>query len=168
MKGKFKAKAKAWILGETSTGGEEIAVEFDVLTEGAEYSVLTWRGYFTDAAWERTIESLRHMGWKGDNLANLEGLDTNEVELVVEEEEYNGKIQTKVRWVNRASGLNVKAPLTEDRKRSFAASMKDKIRAMEAAKGNRNTATTQRQTQRPQLPSGPPEPPPIGDEDLPF
>lgn len=167
MKGKFKAKAKTWGLGEASTGNKEVAVLFDILDEAAEFSALTWRGHFSDAAWERTVESLRICGWEGDDLTKLEGLDKNEVELVVEEEEYEGKTQTKVRWVNRIGSLNIKAPLEGDKLKSFAAAMQSKIRAFDASKGRKRTnATGAQPSTSPSHRS--PEPPPLTDDNIPF
>lgn len=161
MQGKFRAKAKTWDLGETSTGKEQVAVEFQILTEGAEYSTITWYGYFTEDTWQRTIESLRYMGWKGENLEDLSGLDANEVELEVGEEEYQGKTQTKVKWVNRAGGLNLKAPLSPERKKSFAAQMSQKIRALDASQGNRKPSQNGVKP-----PAARPEPPPHTDNDF--
>jgi hypothetical protein len=167
MKGKFKARAKTglWGLGATSSGNKEVAVLFDILDESAEYSSLTWRGYLSDAAFERTIESLRICGWEGDDLSKLEGLDKNEVELVVEEEEYEGKIQTKVRWVNRLGSLSIKAPLEGDQLKSFAAAMQSRIRALDASKGKKTNGASKPSSPPP---SGPPEPPPLTDADIPF
>jgi hypothetical protein len=166
MKGRFKARAKAgqWGLGESNAGNEQIAVVFDILTEGAEYSNLTWYGSFSDGAVERTITSLRYMGWESNDLEKLEGLDKNEVELVVEEEEYEGKTRTKVAWVNRAGALNLKAPLSAERTKSFAAAMRDRIKAIDAAKGQKTAA----KSTGPKPPAGPPEPPPVTDADIPF
>jgi hypothetical protein len=160
MKGKFRAKAKEWGLGESSTGKEQIAVSFDILTEGAEFSTITWYGYFTEDTWQRTLESLRIMGWTGTDFEqDLVGLDTNEVELVVAEEEFDGKVRTKVQWVNRVGGLNIKAPLTLERTKAFAATMRDRIKAFDATKGSRPA---------PKPAGRPPEPPPHNDADIPF
>lgn len=137
----YRAKAKTWGLGESGTGKEQVAVEFDVLTEGAAEKNLVWYGYFTDATLERTIESLRYMGWKGDDPSDgLPGLDANEVDIVVEDEEYEGKTYAKVQWVNRPGGLALKAPLSEEKAKAFGASMRERIRAIDASKGERKVA----------------------------
>jgi hypothetical protein len=166
MKGTFRAKAKSWGLGESGTGKEQIAINFDILTEGAEFKSLNWYGYFTEDALERTVESMRHCGWTGVDVADLSGLDTNEVDLVVDEEEYQGKLQTKVKWVNRVGGLALKAPLTDERAKAFGAALRDKIKALDAGKSSRPAAA------RPALSSRggalPPEPPPHQDADIPF
>jgi hypothetical protein len=166
MRGTYRAKAVSWDLGETDNKNEQIAVEFEILTPDAEMPRLTWYGFFTEKTWERTIESLRYMGWEGDDLGNLSALGTNEVDLVVDEEEYNGKVQTRVRWVNRPGGLNLKAPMSPERRVAFAAQMRSKIRGLEASKGQR--APAQRQA-HPNAPGGRrEEPPPHTELDIPF
>lgn len=138
----YKARATSGILGETQGGKPEVAIAFSILTPGASHSSLTWHGYFTEATEARTIESLRIAGWRGDDLSQFaDGYDfpaeAPEVELVVEDEEYEGKVRTKVQWVNRAGGPAVKTPLTGDKAKAFAAAMRDKFRAHDAANGKR-------------------------------
>jgi hypothetical protein len=160
MKGIFRGKARSWGLGESKSGKEQVGVEFEILTPDAEFKTLTWYGYFTEKTLDRTIESLRIMGWTGNDLEQLSGLDTNEVDLVVDEEEYEGKLHTKVQWVNRVGGLQIKAPLSPEKTRSFAAAMKDRIKAIDAAGGLRAKPA--------KSPVIPPEPPPLTDDDLHF
>lgn len=134
---RYRARAKTWGLGETDKGTEQVAVEFEILTENAEMNHIVWYGYFSEKTWERTVESLRACGWEGADLTDLQGLEKNEVELVIEDEEYNGNPVAKVRWVNRPGGLALKAPLTGERARSFAATMREQIKAMDAAGGRK-------------------------------
>lgn len=104
------------------------------VTEG-EYADETVRfdGWFTEKTAERIIESLNYCGWTGDDLAQfsdggLHGLDTNDVELVIEMEDYHGtdekylgKQFPKVQWINRLGGrgLNVKSAMTPDAAAAF-------------------------------------------------
>jgi hypothetical protein len=168
----YRGKAKEWAMSEASTGKPMLVVLFDVLTEGATEKSLTWRGFFTDATADRTIESLRAMGFEGDDLSTLEGLDKNEVDLVVEDEEYTdpetGQVRAvpKVQWVNRPRALSVKTVMEGDKLRSFAAEMKARFRAVDAAAGKR---TPSKPAAAP-AGAGPktPEPPPLTDADMPF
>lgn len=165
----YRAKAKSAALGESSKGNEQVAVEFQVLTEGASHDTLIWYGYFTDATVDRTIQSLRYMGWEGDDLSNLQGIDKNEVDLVVEDETYEGQTFAKVQWVNKPGGLALKAPLSPERAQSFAAKMRERIKAIDAAGGKRATSSAPKPQQQSVPPSlAQPEPPPISDADLPF
>lgn len=162
----YRAKAAQGILGETSGGKPEVAVAFNILTPDATHAQLTWHGYFTEATQDRTIESLRIAGWKGDDLTDFaDGFDfpadAPEVDLVVEDEEYEGKTRTKVKWVNRAGGIAVKTPLVGEKAKAFAASMKGAFRAFDAANGKRTASKPPSADKRP-------EPPPLSDADIPF
>jgi hypothetical protein len=96
-------------LGESKTGTRFIRVPVTITTEGAQKGkTIDWYGYLTDRTQERTIEALEHcfgIDWNWDNI-NFAG---QEVEVVVEQEEYNGKTSFKAKWLNnpnfdRASG----------------------------------------------------------------
>lgn len=173
----YRAKAKEWTMAEASTGTVMIVVLFDILTEGAEEKSLTWRGYFGEKSTDRTIESLRHMGFEGDDLTQLEGLDRNEVDLTVEDEEYtdaeSGEVKTsaKVQWVNKPKALSVKKVLEGDSLKSFAAQMKAAFRAVDASNGKRTSAPPKPAATPSTGQSGGlrrPEPPPLTDKDIPF
>lgn len=163
----LRSKAHDWTLGEHGDGGM-VAVSFKAKdTDGLE-KFMQWRGFFTEKTAERTIESLRAMGFEGDDISTLAerggGLDKNEVELVVEDEEYEGKTYARVQFINKPRGAAVKTPLVGDKAKAFAASLKAKFHAHDAAAGKR--VSTKPGTAAPQ--GGPPEPPPLTDADLPF
>jgi hypothetical protein len=171
---KYLARAASWDLGETAKGGEQIAVQFEILTEGAEFGTITWHGYFTDKSWEITIKALRTMGWLGTDLSLIEGLNTNDVELVIEDETYDGQTFPKVKWVNRVGGLALKAPLSEEKRKAFAAMMRDKIKAFDATSDAPPPKQQPKAQPKPaqRRPAGPPPddfgPPPMSDDDIPF
>lgn len=193
----YRAKAHSWVFGKTSAGKPQVAVSFDVLVEVPENEKrLTWYGHFTDLTFNRTIEALQHMGWvanpeagvTGEDLRELdEGgpgrLDVNEVDLVVEDEEYQGNWSVKVQFVNRAgSGAAVKDRMEPGEVASFAQQVRRKIRAMKAGSGQpvaapqrqaapaRAAAPARSSTPRPSpaMPPAQPEPPPLQDDDIPF
>lgn len=162
----LRSKAQEWTLGESESGKVYLAVSFKVKDTDGEEKFLGWRGFFTDATTERTIESMRAMGFEGDDMTNLVGLDKNEVDLVVEDEEYEGKTYARVQWVNKPRGPMVKTVLEGDKAKAFAASMKAAFRAHDAAGGKRTNT-------KPAASSAPqgdrrPEPPPLSDADIPF
>lgn len=160
--GTYRARAKEWILteiGEKNTPA--VSIEFGFSDPSLGNATIAWDGWLTEKAADRTIESLRYCGWEGLDLTELQGLDRNEVDLVIEAEEYEGRTYPKVKWVNRAGGLSHKVPLTGDRARFFAEQMKLRIRAFDAQAGKRTRSAPSQQ-------SGPPEPPPLSDDDLPF
>jgi hypothetical protein len=126
---------------------EQVVVEFR-LEDG---NSISYFGFFTEKTFKRTIESLRYLGWEGDDLSELPalaeaGMLTGEVDLVVDHEEYDGKVTAKVKWVNKPGGGRVQLakPMEADGLKSFAARMKGSIRAAESAPRQRLSAPAQR------------------------
>jgi hypothetical protein len=136
--GTHRARPVDAMLGMTGTKKEQIGVMFEHVETKER---ITWYGYFTDGTFERTIESLRYLGWGGDNLADFHrGLPTgvdNEVDIVVEDEtdERDGTVRRKVRWINSGGGVAIKDVLDDDQVRSFSARMRDRVAALQAIKG---------------------------------
>jgi hypothetical protein len=166
----YRGRAKSWGLGEFETGTKYVGVSFEVLDEDAPDDEVPWKGWLTDKTLERTVESLRTMGWKGEDLTEIAdgagGLDANEVSLVVQDEEYNGKWYPRVQWVNASRGATIQGQLKGDAVKSFAAQMREKIRAIGAASGAKPGAPqAQRQPQKPKV--APPTDPAF-EEDIPF
>lgn len=145
--GTYRARAIEAALGETDTGKEQIAVRFSLLDlEGQE---ITWYGYFTDKTLETTFKALRTAGWKGQDLSDLADLcnpETPEVTLVVEQEEYEGKVRARVRWVNGAGGLALKKALDPNKAKAFAARMKGQIVAFDRTSGAPKASTSKAAT----------------------
>lgn len=138
-KGKYRARAIEWsqVTEHEKTGNEEIRVLFGVPDEEGEETgrTITWRGYFTEGTAERTVESLRYMGWTGDDITNVQGLDANEVQIVVEHEEYQGKTQVRVAWVNRLQGVYAGQPMSAEKKMAFSQRMKGLVMATKPGPG---------------------------------
>jgi hypothetical protein len=132
--GKYIGTPVSAALGFTSSGKEQIAVQFEFLDPAGEK--LTWYGYFTDAAFDRTIESLRACGWTGSSLDefsadHLPAGFGNQVELVVQHEEYQGKTQVRIAFVNSiGGGVALKSAMDAAQARAFAAKMKGRIAAL--------------------------------------
>lgn len=181
--GRFKARAIEGGLGETNDGNPQVGVRFTILDEEFHGEEITWFGSFskklgqgTKTPLERTIESLRACGWKGDDLSALEGISDNEVSLVIEHDDYNGKISAKVKWVNRAGGLALKAPMSADKAKAFAAKMRGEVIAASRAIGGAPGATPAPAQGRPPAtrpqshPNAPGEDfgPPADDSEIPF
>ncbi|MDP2270898.1 MAG: hypothetical protein Q8K32_09220 [Archangium sp.] len=168
----IRSKALEWALGEWEGGKPYVGVSFKIKDSDGAEKFVSWRGWFTEAATDRTIESLRHLGFEGDDVSNLIGLDKNEVDLVIEDEEYTNeegetKITTRVQFINALRGPMVKTKLEGEKLGSFAAQMKAKFRAVDAAAGKR--VGTKSAAAKPAA-GGPmgDEPPPLGNEDIPF
>ena len=85
--------------GESKNGTRFIRVPVKI-TEGAQNGkTIDWYGYLSEKTQDRTVEALEHCfgidwNWENINFAN------KEVEVVVEQEEYNGKTSFKAKWLN--------------------------------------------------------------------
>lgn len=124
-KGRYRARALAGDFGYSpKKGTEQVIVEFELLDEQWQNERVTWIGFFTDKTTERTMEALRFCGWSGDDVTNLVGLGDTEVSLVIDHEEYDGKLQAKVQWVNKGGAFAMKAPMSDEQKKAFAAKMR--------------------------------------------
>lgn len=124
-KGRYRARALQGEFGYSpNKGTEQVVVEFELLDEQWRSERVTWIGYFTGNTTERTLEALRFCGWTGDDVTDLTGLGNGEVSLVIDHEEYDGKLMAKVQWVNKGGLLAMKAPMSPDQKKAFAAKMR--------------------------------------------
>lgn len=124
--GTYRAVAASAQLTETSKGKEFIAVEFKITEGEMAGEVVPWSGWLTEKAEDRTLSSLRAMGWGGDIL-DLSGLDT-EVDVVVKHEEYNGNTSAKVAFVNTP-----RKQLDPGKAAALAARLKAKMEASKPA-----------------------------------
>jgi hypothetical protein len=94
--------------GRASTGNDQVAVRFvEVDDEGKPGAGMAWWvGTFSENATERTVDSLLAAGWDGRDLATLDGLGSEIVEVELEEHEYTNrdgeeKVGLRIAWVNR-------------------------------------------------------------------
>ena len=107
--GRHQARVIDYGLTETKAGDPQVRVKFKLVGDGSE---ITWFGSLKEGkASEITIDSLLVCGLHGTDLLILEGGSgsgaLNEekiVSIVVEDEEYNGKTTTKVKWINSLDG----------------------------------------------------------------
>lgn len=177
----IKGSAK---LGYSNNGTEQVGVQIALLdADGVETDyTIGWYGYFTDGTFERTIESLRNMGWQGDDLRDLSTVGSKACEIVVDFEEYQGRRSLKVKFINSAGRRTVamKNEMDASAVAAFAARMRGQVIATNGGKASR-TATPSRPAAggapaaRPAAPvatrapepapaaapaGGPPEPPP--------
>lgn len=111
--GVFKAKAilESVQWGEAGENNSpQIAVDLNIKDIGR----LTTFLFFTTASAPYSFDRLRAMGWKGQSAADLHdltGIDTNEVDVEVTEESYNGKMQTKVQILTGSSRVTLSKPV---------------------------------------------------------
>lgn len=155
----YPARAVEYELGISDNGTEQIGVSFRIAKGEYEGSTLTWYGFFnTPDNAQRAIKSLRACGWKGDDVTKLDGITDNEVSIVVEVDEYQGKLQNKVAWVNGA-GVAMKNVMNDAQKRAFAVRMKSLATASRGNAPSTRAVPPRQDRQAPQRP-----PPEMGDE----
>lgn len=102
--GTYRANAIRAELGESQNGTPFAAVTFRLEDKD---ETIVWYGYLTDRTTERTLRSLRIAGWVGNDLRTIEGDGSalrESVDLVIQDDEYNGKVRSKVQWVNKVKG----------------------------------------------------------------
>jgi hypothetical protein len=124
--GTFRARAVDGEFGFSSKNTEQIAVRFQILEGPCRGETITWYGFFnTPENATRAMQVLRRCGWQANDLTDLRGLTDLEVELVLEEEEYEGKKRIRVKWVNEiGGGPTLSRKMDDAQKRAFANRMK--------------------------------------------
>jgi hypothetical protein len=166
--------------GESKNGNSQVVVNFEILDGPEAGRRIAWFGYFTEKTVQRTVESLRYCGFTGDDLAaaTVQRLE-NEVQLVINHEEYDGKMQARVSWVNRAGGGGVKLEKPMDKRGldRFAAMMRNAVRSVPEVSGKkaeRNAKPASTTPEDDRVGDGPPAEwsrsasPMAADDDIPF
>lgn len=158
--GKYRARATGpedVQFGRTGNGNRQVAVLFRFVDPELEQETITWFGTFADGkATEITVKALRACGWYGDNLADMTGIDSQEVELViVEEPDQEGNLRTKVKWVNKPGGgkVELKNALNQGEVQALAAEMKGYLIASKQGQPTAPRQGAPQQAQRHATPS---------------
>ena len=152
--GKYRARAQADSVqfGESSKGTEQIAITFDLLDESDAPSgqTITWIGFFSEKTEARTVESVGHCGWDmATGPSNAHRVADNVVELVIEDEPYEGKSYLRVKWINRIGArFAFEKPMDQGRTGSLFA----RIKARAASTGAAPAAQPRRPAPQPQRP----------------
>lgn len=149
--GRYIGRAKSWGFGVASTGTEQIGASLEI--EEGEYTGkrLPWYGFLnSEENAKRTMKAMRVCGWDGVGpVTKAQGLDKNKVEIVVENDEYNGEVRSRVAWVN-AIGVALK-PMNEAQEEALNARLaRWQTPSSDAQRPRRPAATGPRQaTTRP-------------------
>jgi len=123
--GTHVARIVSTAIGTTKKGEPQVLIRFE--NDHGEH--ITWYGYFSHKALPYTLERLKTCGWdavaNGNDVSSLhqsEMLVGNQVELVCEEEEYEGKPRVRVQWIN-----SLGSTLSIDEARDIGAKVKGVI-----------------------------------------
>lgn len=117
----------------SNKGTDQVVANLKILDGPHEGKVVPWIGYFTEKTLDRTIESLRNLGLKGDDItgARTQPMD-NVVPVTVEEETYEGKTRLRIGFINKpgsGGGLVMEKRLSKDERPLFAARLRAKLAA---------------------------------------
>jgi hypothetical protein len=149
--GTYRAKPIEAKLGQTAAGNPQVGVLFEVTQDGPEKGKrITWYGYFTEKTEERTLESLRHCGWVGDDITQLGSLKSD-VAIVIEAEPDQkdaSVMRPRVKWVNSggSTGVAMKTELAAGKAASLQERIKARVALLAAKKANAVGAPEQQAT----------------------
>jgi hypothetical protein len=143
--GWHRGKAIDFGISVSESGTESIAILLQVAMgdpSGDEGRVITAYLYCTEAAVLNTVEALRILGWQGENLGdfesselkNVDELLPNDVTFPINNEEYNGNVNSKVGKICRASSgkIAIKNRIEGAAAKSFGARFKAACAAVPA------------------------------------
>lgn len=120
--GKFEERCVSIGVDTTNSGTDFISADFEIVDMDENKFKVEWRGWLTEKTMERTLKSLRLMGWDGDDIyEDLSSAKRNKVQIDVRHEEYKGKTTARVAFINE---LNPD-PVALEKKR---AAMREKLR----------------------------------------
>ena len=103
--------------GQTKTGTDQIIIDMDLIDIGERVSVFL---YFSEKAAPHSMKRLRAAGWQGTNLADLSGLGSQECQVSVKYEEYQGEQKMKVEIVSGGT-VTIQNAFDDKSKKAFAA-----------------------------------------------
>ena len=149
---------------EKRTPGVELLFQLSDEDGGEQIRGTLW---LSEGAIKRSVESLRHTGWQGDDLSELSTVGSKLCQIVVETEEYNGRGYPRVKWVNAnesaGGGGAGQARMSDVAKKQFAAKMRGLVIAVSGGKPsaavNRGSGGAPRPSANSNAPAGPPAPP---------
>ena len=96
--------------GERENGNLELMIDVSIKFDDGT-RVRSVPQYINDKTLDFVIERLRACGWKGDDISNLAGIDTQEVDIEISEEEYQGKKRNKYNIMTGGGRFSVQKPI---------------------------------------------------------
>lgn len=127
------------VLSKASTGTPCVVID----VEDKDARRLRWYGYLSERAVEGTIERLQDIGWDADaadwQIESLNGttlLVDKPCQVVVEDEEYEGKIRRKVKYLNPPGG-RVSETMEPAEAKSFSNDLRKRLIASRGPRPNR-------------------------------
>lgn len=98
---------------------------------------IVWQGWLSDAAFDRTIQTLSDVfGWDGDLGALAKGdhsFEDRECKIVCDTEIYDGKPRVKVKWLNNVNGGSGGKAMDEGKVKGLISRLQSKSKAIAKA-----------------------------------
>ena len=145
----YQAKIINYGIGETKAKELAVIINFKVKKTEGDYTDMMWQGSLKEGrAREITLDALLVCGLSDNNLERVakgDGLDKEKVvQVTIEQEEYNGKMYDRIRWINevgsgqkemlaasdailRLKGLSLEANIMERKSKNGKPSKQDEI-----------------------------------------
>lgn len=122
--GNYRVRGVEGMLRRKGSNTPGVKVWLDIIEGEHAGKRVVWIGWLTEKSVHRTFESLRTLGWRGDMLDDLTGIDGNEAIAVVAHENYavDGVTKTRVsvKWINRIASTEDRYQLSKDAARTLA------------------------------------------------
>lgn len=128
------AKPQSGWLGQSKEKGTPyVHLQLIVTDDDEDGKTIPWYGYLSDKAIERTIETLvACFNFDGDLTslyAEAQTFEGMKVNIVVEEESYEGKARFKVKWMNPAGYVHAAQSLAPETAKMLIAGLGNKTKA---------------------------------------
>lgn len=143
--GKYEARIVNYDITEDKKGNPQVAVLFSFTDQEGPKEYTWYGGLSTEGGRKVTLKALLTMGFKGKNVADLAGgveshaLNVSTpVEIDIQNEDYQGKVYTKVKWINRLGGAKFANALSkqEAKAKLAALNLDGELAAIRAETGN--------------------------------
>ena len=102
--------------GTSKKGTEQVAIDLDIPAIGRQVTTFL---FFSDDAAPYALERLRALGWQGSDDPSFPGISTNEVDVQIKYETYEGKENLKVEIATGGGRVTLKNTMSEQEKRGF-------------------------------------------------
>src|SRR5574343_1586056 len=119
--------------GTDKSGNMQIAIDMMVETPGYEGETMTVVLSFAGKAPEYSIKRLRMLGWKGNDLDNLIGIDANRVPVRVYDDTYQGKTHRKMDIQTGGGTFKFQSQIDARQKKAFAAMFRGAAAAIQSS-----------------------------------
>lgn len=112
--GRFKAIVLEKAVTKNSKDNPQVEIKLDVHFTEFETTSMVYKGQLSDGAIEHTLKALVACGIQGNSVFDPVTAG-QEVSVVVNEEEYEGKTRFKISWINKPLSLGTPIPDVEGR-----------------------------------------------------